>query len=742
MSQVANPIYPSYLSFLSVARELTIGTAIVGTSTIPLDPGSYEPEDTPHFLPDEAIRGAMVHLYNEIQGVEDATFTYGGPVYLDNDGFFFDNVFGDLSTTGTVIGGGTVSSLSQASVIGTTSGTIASNTGFQVGASVQIDVGSLAEVVVVSATAATTISFANNPLRFPHNTGATLKTVSGPYCVDENTEILTDHGWSTVHDLSTDDIVLTYNHTTGMSEWQPVDEVCIFPAEPREMISMKGVGHSSLTTPNHRWPVVNYYGNRFWKTTETLKTGNRIPIAAYCADLPKEPKYTDDFVSLVAWFWTEGHIRETGSIRIKQSWRVNQGNVDLIDASLRGVFGAPQDNINVKNPAWSRDVDGTCVRFAINKAGASHLLEIAPDRVVSTEFINQLTQAQLDLFIKISMLGDNSGPTRLHQHKQAQAEAFQYAATIAGYGTSLLERVDSRFDAPYSMWGVTLQKRRWVTPMNNVKVGSKCENGFKIERILHEGIVWCPRTKNATWFARRDGQCYFTGNTHIFNALNSGTGQPPTHTLTDYQGITASTGARAYVSSCVATLDLTGNAEQLLSWKVSGSSWISAVAATKPTAQSNYVVPIPNWRGNVTVGGGTIYNIGEWSVSLKRPLKIYWTAQNSQNPFFIARGPLDCVGTLNYTVATDETALTNMLNNTQPALNISMNNGSVSTSTSFLSFTFNAAQAAYVKSKPMRNSELIGFQTEFQTVANAINTGGSGGLGPATVTIVNNTPTY
>ena len=410
MSQVANPIFPSYLSFLSVARELTIGAPIVGTSTIPLDPGSYEPEDTPHFLPDEAIRGAMVHLYNEIQGVEDATFTYGGPVYLDNDGFFFDNVFGDLSTTGTNSGTGSTS-FSQASVIGTTSGTVSSASTFTVGNNIQIDTGALAEVVTISGTTATTISFANNPLRFPHNSGATVKTVAGPY-------------------------------------------------------------------------------------------------------------------------------------------------------------------------------------------------------------------------------------------------------------------------------------------------------------------------------------------THVFNALNSGTGQPPTHTLTDYQGITSGTGARSYVSSCVATLDITGNAEQLLSWKVSGSSWISQISSTKPTAQSNYVVPIPNWRGSVAIGGGTIYNIGEWSISLKRPLKIYWTAQNSQNPFFIARGPLDCVGSLNYTVATDESALLSMLNNTQPSVNITMNNGSSPTSATYLSFTFNSAQSAYVKAKPMRNSELIGFQTEFQTVANAINTGGSGGLGPATVTIVNNTPTY
>ncbi len=406
-------VFPSYLSFLTAARELTVGTAILGTSTIPLDPGSYEPEDTPHFLPDEAIRGSMVHLYNEILGVEDATFTYGGPVYLDNDGFFFDNVFGDMSTTGSAtVNGGTSTTFSQASLIGAVSATVATTLNFAGGQNVQIGTGSVAEVVVLSSTAASNVlNFVNYPLRFAHPSSSTVFTVTGNY-------------------------------------------------------------------------------------------------------------------------------------------------------------------------------------------------------------------------------------------------------------------------------------------------------------------------------------------THTFNALNTGTGQPPTHTLVDYSGIPAGTGARAYVSSCVASLDFTGNAEQLLAWKVTGSSWISSIAATKPTAQSAYVVPIPNWRGAVTIGGGTVFNIGEWSISLKRPLKIYWTAQNSQNPYFIARGPLDCVGTLNYTVATDETPLTLMLNNTQPQVNIAINNGSVATNTGYLSFNFNSAQSAYVKSKVMRNAELVAFQTEFQSVANVNNTGGSGGLGPATVTIVNNTPSY
>ncbi len=38
------------------------------------------------------------------------------------------------------------------------------------------------------------------------------------------------------------------------------------------------------------------------------------------------------------------------------------------------------------------------------------------------------------------------------------------------------------------------------------------------ERIDGTGLrVWCPTTPNGSWFARRNGQSYFTGNTSLFD---------------------------------------------------------------------------------------------------------------------------------------------------------------------------------------------------------------------------------
>lgn len=63
-----------------------------------------------------------------------------------------------------------------------------------------------------------------------------MRTAGTPFYVDEETEILTVDGWKTVHDLRVGDEVMTLNHETGMSEWLPTLEVCVFPAERRELI--------------------------------------------------------------------------------------------------------------------------------------------------------------------------------------------------------------------------------------------------------------------------------------------------------------------------------------------------------------------------------------------------------------------------------------------------------------------------------------------------------------------------
>lgn len=255
--------------------------------------------------------------------------------------------------------------------------------------------------------------------------------------------------------------------------------------------------------------------------------------------------------------------------------------------------------------------------------------------------------------------------------------------------------------------------------------------------------------------------------THKFAALNSQLGyggafgaQPPTHTFTDVtniaQSMTSATfgtaasnlyGARWYPFSCLKNIDFSGNAEQILGIKMSGDSFLSSpVTGTAPSLVTTNARPVPNWNSTVntlTLSGATAAStsVGEFSVSFKRQTQVYWTI-TGQTPLVIARGPLTMDGTINYDPTTSELPLDLMLLNAQGGMSIVCTNAGIPNAGTPFTLTFTASQVANVKSKIMRSKALIGYQNSFEGIANSTDVGGSGGLGPGTITLINATPTY
>ena len=451
-------IYPGVLSWLGIARELTAGTGVLPAYTQPLDQGAFEPEDTPKFLQDKAIRGAMTDLFYETLGVESATFSFGGPNFLDTHGYFFDNVFGDLSTTCSAVG--TPGTISGTIPVGATSMTLSSAPPAGWSAGVYIQLGTaitsntpasyVNEVLLISGTAASNvINFATTPVRFAHPSVIPLNGVTNPGTIAGST----------------------------------IGNIC------------------TGTVFTHRFAALN----------SQLGYG--------------------------------------------------------------GAFGAQP-------------------------------------------------------------------PTHT-----------------------------------------------------------------------------------------------FTDVTNIVASLTNATyGTAPTNTY----------GARWYPYSCLKNIDFSGNAEQLLGVKVSGDSFISAPvpAGTAPTLNVTGARPVPNWNSTVSILGSNQTTIGEFNVSFKRQTQVYWTVQGSQQPFVIARGPLTMDGTIQFDPTNTEIPLDLMLLNAQGPMQIQCSNTGVPNSGAPFTLTFNATQVAHIKSKIMRSKALIGYGNTFESVASANDIGGSGALGPGTVTLVNGIPTY
>lgn len=317
------------------------------------------------------------------------------------------------------------------------------------------------------------------------------------WCVDEKTTILTQRGWLTQADLQEDDVVLTLNHITGSAEWQPVQSVYRADVVDLPMIHMTSRNHDSLTTVDHRWPVIRN-GERIIVRAYELQPRDQI-VAAASVVAPSEVKHHDALVELVAWLWTEGHIRGR-TCSIAQSHTRNPERVALIRQALTTLYGPAVPCVRALSyPAWREVVQlnhssfgGPITIFHLNKEATDPLLAVG-GKHPSVQWLTELTTAQLALFVDRSGQGDGQhyrrGLLDMWQANLDDLDAYDVALLLLGHQVC-------RTDHRVGVWSRPIQTPRRKLPV--------IEN--------YTGTVWCPVTTNSTWLARRNGKTYFTGN--------------------------------------------------------------------------------------------------------------------------------------------------------------------------------------------------------------------------------------
>jgi hypothetical protein len=232
--------------------------------------------------------------------------------------------------------------------------------------------------------------------------------------------------------------------------------------------------------------------------------------------------------------------------------------------------------------------------------------------------------------------------------------------------------------------------------------------------------------------------------THTFSLLNSGNrGQPQTHTITHYNGLTGSNGAAQYAYWCASQLAVNMDAEKLFTHETKGMSYLQQAAAA-PVTNSFSTVPVyANWQFKVGIGGpasgGTLVNdLAMNSLTIDREVKGYWTSSGQQQPYAIGRNAVNVTGKFTE-IAQNATPMSNYLTGVQPQLQFLATNGLAGAN--LLAITFNLQQVA-LKTTKLQNNTVIEYETDYTAIDNATNAGGSGGQSPISVVIQNAVPTY
>lgn len=358
------------------------------------------------------------------------------------------------------------------------------------------------------------------------------------YCVDTETEALTRAGWKKYNEITTNDQLWTINPNTGLGEWQYPSEISTFHVENELMYRTSTRDLDTFSTDDHRWYVRNGKSNEYTPQLTKNYTGGLIPQAASAGEFPDTPKYSDDFVELMAWLYTEGSFsldkipamrsgygekKEAGYIKrrrasISQSSSANLAHYDRIRALLARLYGEETAVKNVNEAARTRrgiaqtpQWRALSHEFHMNEEIVQTfetMFVAGTNKALKRDFFYELTRSQLELFVKVSVWGDGSGdggPGSVFCQKDRDCvENFELACQLLGWATS---RRGEDGD-PNHCVSVRIKKNNHasLTPKN-----------IPFRREEYTGVVWCPTTTNGTWFARRNNTMYFTGNTNAKN---------------------------------------------------------------------------------------------------------------------------------------------------------------------------------------------------------------------------------
>jgi len=341
------------------------------------------------------------------------------------------------------------------------------------------------------------------------------------YCVDEQTEALTKRGWLNHSEISTDDQILSYDVKTKQLVWSKIND--IFTGDYDDLMFKLDVkGMDALVTPNHKFVGLE----NGIKPIDDFRTDEHIVLMGYhVSDEGVEKKHSDDFVKLVGWAVTEGNYlygKFTNSVQIFQKEGEKADKIRNVFSSL---------NLEYKEYKWTNP-EIKCFRFKGDYA--NKVVDVSRDKVLSMDFILELTQDQRMMLIDTMISGDGYRRPNANKNKtgwsyaqkdKKHVDSFIALCTLAGLTTSttLSKKIYGFTKSPYYTINIYQDAKLYCKVENidmhggRAKAGGNRLNGNAISNkptVHYKGNIWCPSTEYGTFVCRRGKYVYVTGNSY------------------------------------------------------------------------------------------------------------------------------------------------------------------------------------------------------------------------------------
>lgn len=330
------------------------------------------------------------------------------------------------------------------------------------------------------------------------------------YCVDLETEALTQRGWVSGSEITTEDKILSYDGKQMI--WSEIRSI-FRDSFSGKMFKMTSRGIDAMMTPGHK--IVTERG---LVPVELMKESDRIIIMGQ--EVPDQAAtLPDSLVELLGWIVTEGNFQPN-----KKTVTIYQNEGSKADR-IRTCLNSLSYKFSEKASSKSENI-----AFAISREHWEEITKYIPEKNLTMPLILSLSNHQKNLLIEtmIDADGHRDGlKKRYTQKNKKHMDLFQALLALTGQKMNI-HYVENKmsFGKPVSYYvGNIFTKRGNTTRAEVVDLHGGKNNGRSapglgkiahpnIPTVDHEGQVWCPETEYGCFLARRNGKPYLTGNTY------------------------------------------------------------------------------------------------------------------------------------------------------------------------------------------------------------------------------------
>lgn len=332
------------------------------------------------------------------------------------------------------------------------------------------------------------------------------------YCVDKETECLTQRGWLSIEELSINDIILSFSG--GKLQWSKIDHIHT-SHYTGNMFHLRVQGMDALVTPGHRFMTTEGL-----KKVELLREKDKIILLGKHVDYP-EKTHDDAFVELVGCAVTVGNYHEPNDRKYTRV-TLSQKEGTYADRIRRHLC-----SLNEKFGEGNKEV----IIFSLSKELGNKIMTVAPNRILSMPFILSLTQLQRELLINTMICADGCITYEKYmnycQVNKEHIDSFIALCTMAGKRTSVRIRPPTGYEKKPCYTVHIFSNDTHHSMVENIdfhggkgkgirrKIGESKSLYPNNPTVKYDGEVWCPKTEFGCFVAKRNGYVYLTGNTYI-----------------------------------------------------------------------------------------------------------------------------------------------------------------------------------------------------------------------------------